>query len=253
VVTRPPSPLRPPHAPPMWRRRTDRTQWAKPKNVWRRSPPTNDPDRSYTDMPIDMTTFRFCAGLEKAFWDSRDHDGFQGKTVESFWDHVTRNDVPRMIHRYRQYRATCTVGCAAMFTCEGEPQILITRPPPTVTTPNPMWGLPGGKSEPGESPWTCCLREVGEELGRSVSSMIADIPRTSHSTPAFNAAGAMRTVVTYCVIIAMTPEEFMASLYPDPCEIQMCRMVTEEECSRMRTTFTPRNVFRYLEQYRTAN
>jgi putative (di)nucleoside polyphosphate hydrolase len=37
------------------------------------------------------------------------------------------------------------------------------------STGNPQWDLPKGLVEPGEDPWSACVREVAEETGLDVS------------------------------------------------------------------------------------
>jgi ADP-ribose pyrophosphatase YjhB (NUDIX family) len=51
------------------------------------------------------------------------------------------------------------IAAGALFL-DHEGRILLVRP-----TYKPMWDIPGGYVEPGESPLAACLREVREELG----------------------------------------------------------------------------------------
>jgi 8-oxo-dGTP diphosphatase len=64
---------------------------------------------------------------------------------------------------------------AAAVICQ-EGMVLITRRAPGEKLAG-MWEFPGGKLEPGETPQTCIVRELREELG--VESVASEILTTS--------------------------------------------------------------------------
>lgn len=64
---------------------------------------------------------------------------------------------------------------AAAVICQ-EGMVLITRRAPGEKLAG-MWEFPGGKLEPGETPQTCVVRELREELG--VESVASEILTTS--------------------------------------------------------------------------
>jgi 8-oxo-dGTP pyrophosphatase MutT (NUDIX family) len=61
-----------------------------------------------------------------------------------------------------------TIFAASVALLRGPEVLLIERVKPPYAA---HWTLPGGRLEPGESPEQCAIREIGEELGLTVSGL----------------------------------------------------------------------------------
>lgn len=70
---------------------------------------------------------------------------------------------------------------AAVVIRDGGGKVLVVEP-----TYKPRWELPGGAVDPGESPRTAVIREIGEELGLELSVgrvLVVDQTQPSDRTP----------------------------------------------------------------------
>ncbi|MFV0492109.1 MAG: 8-oxo-dGTP diphosphatase MutT [Pseudorhodobacter sp.] len=79
---------------------------------------------------------------------------------------------------------TILVSAVALIDSEG--RILLAQRPEGKSMAG-LWEFPGGKVEPGETPETCLIRELKEELGIDTwQSCLAPLTFASHSYPDFH-------------------------------------------------------------------
>ncbi len=75
---------------------------------------------------------------------------------------------------------------AACALVDADGRVLVTRRPEGRHLAG-LWEFPGGKVEPGETPETCLIRELAEELGiRTHESCLAPFTFASHRYPEFH-------------------------------------------------------------------
>ena len=76
------------------------------------------------------------------------------------------------------------VAAAALVDADG--RVLICQRPPGKALAG-LWEFPGGKVEPGETPETCLIRELDEELGIAVThACLAPFVFASHGYESFH-------------------------------------------------------------------
>lgn len=67
---------------------------------------------------------------------------------------------------------TLPIAAGALIYCEGTQRVLaVTR-----SSDPGVYGCPGGKADPGESAYDCCLREVLEETGVNLDASLMHGP-----------------------------------------------------------------------------
>jgi 8-oxo-dGTP pyrophosphatase MutT (NUDIX family) len=71
----------------------------------------------------------------------------------------------------RNYWGRRAAGIA--FICQNDSTVLLVKRSQNVNEPG-TWGLPGGRVEPGEHPFTAAVREVEEELGSAPEGVVQD-------------------------------------------------------------------------------
>ena len=75
---------------------------------------------------------------------------------------------------------------AAVVLVDADGRVLLAQRPEGKAMAG-LWEFPGGKVEPGETPETALIRELGEELGIDVAaSCLAPFTFASHSYPDFH-------------------------------------------------------------------
>ena len=81
-------------------------------------------------------------------------------------------------------KPTVLVAAAALVDVDG--RVLICQRPPGKPLAG-LWEFPGGKVEPGETPETCLIRELEEELGvRVTRACLAPFVFASHDYDSFH-------------------------------------------------------------------
>jgi 8-oxo-dGTP diphosphatase len=79
---------------------------------------------------------------------------------------------------------TLLVAAVALIDADG--RVLLAQRPAGKSMAG-LWEFPGGKVEPGETPETALIRELGEELGIDTwASCLAPLTFASHSYPDFH-------------------------------------------------------------------
>jgi 8-oxo-dGTP diphosphatase len=79
---------------------------------------------------------------------------------------------------------TLLVSAVALIDADG--RVLLAQRPEGKSLAG-LWEFPGGKVEPGETPETCLIRELQEELGIDTwKSCLAPLTFASHSYPDFH-------------------------------------------------------------------
>ncbi|MDP1027006.1 (deoxy)nucleoside triphosphate pyrophosphohydrolase [Sphingomonas sp. KR1UV-12] len=94
---------------------------------------------------------------------------------------------------------------AAAIACRGD-RVLVTRRAPGQKMAG-LWEFPGGKLEPGETPQTCIVREIAEEL--SVDCTAGGILMEHRHT---YSGGAINLIA---VIVTLTSDGFRLSVHDD--------------------------------------
>jgi 8-oxo-dGTP diphosphatase len=75
---------------------------------------------------------------------------------------------------------------AAVALVDADGRVLLAQRPEGKSMAG-LWEFPGGKVNPGETPETALIRELGEELGIDVAaSCLAPLTFASHSYPGFH-------------------------------------------------------------------
>ncbi|MDR3579852.1 MAG: (deoxy)nucleoside triphosphate pyrophosphohydrolase [Oryzomonas sp.] len=106
------------------------------------------------------------------------------------------------------------VACAII---EHDGMILAAQRSETMRMPL-KWEFPGGKLESGETPETCLVREVREELAIGIS-LVRALPVTTHSYETFTVtlypfvcapAGGVMTLYEHRAVAWMEPEQMFA-------------------------------------------